>query len=53
MDDLLMKYADQFHENFPLFIVRDMTEKEIKDTIQKCLDENKPYAVKTDSEHFY
>lgn len=53
MDELLIKYADKFNENFPLFVVRDLSEKEIKDIIQKCLDENKPYEIETDSDRFY
>lgn len=53
MDELLIQYANKFHENFPIFIVRDKSESEIEDIIQKCLDEDKPYQVETKEDCFY
>lgn len=53
MDELLMQYADKFHENFPIFIVGDMDESELKAVIQKCIDEGKPFEIKTKENRFY
>ena len=53
MDELLIQYADKFHENFLIFIVGDKTESEIKSIIQKCLDEGKPYQIDTNEDCFY
>ena len=43
MDELLLKYADKFNENFPMYLFRAVNEKEIKAVIQNCLDDNIPY----------
>ena len=45
MDELLLKYADEFDENFPMYLFRSEYEDEIKSIIQKCLDEGIPYEV--------
>nr|DAP86101.1 MAG TPA: Pathogenicity 1 island effector protein [Caudoviricetes sp.] len=45
MDELLLKYADEFDENFPMYLFRSEDEDEIKSIIQKCLDKGIPYEV--------
>lgn len=45
LDELLSKYAEQFGDNFPIFVVRDKDENEIVKIIQNCLDENMPYET--------
>jgi 2-oxo-4-hydroxy-4-carboxy--5-ureidoimidazoline (OHCU) decarboxylase len=45
LDELLSKYAEQFGDNFPIFVVRDKDENEIIKIIQNCLDENMPYEA--------
>lgn len=53
MDELLLRYADQFGENFPMFQVRDMTEAEVTKTIQTCLDDGKPFEPTIDEQVCY
>ena len=53
MDTLLDKYKAKFGEQFPLMLCRHMTDDEICDTIQKCLDSNKPYNPELDPEANY
>lgn len=45
MDELLDKYKDKFGECFPLMLTRGMSEEDIKDAINECLDKGKPYEV--------
>lgn len=48
MDDKLEKYAEQFAENFPLFMVRNLNEDEIIKIIDDCIESGKPYEPKDD-----
>ena len=43
MDDLLVKYAEKFGDNFPIFLVMGMSEEEIDNAIKKSLRTNKTY----------
>lgn len=43
MDDLLLKYADRFGENFPTFMFQGTPEDEMVEIIQQCLDDGAPY----------
>ena len=43
LDDLLIRYAEQFGENFPMFIVRGTPEEEIAETLLQCLRDGVPY----------
>lgn len=45
MNEKLMKYSEQFGENFPMFIVRNMEENEIIKIIDDCLKTNTPYEL--------
>lgn len=45
VDELLLKYVDEFDENFPVFLFRSEDEDEIKATIQKCLDDGIPCKI--------
>ena len=53
MEEKLNQYAKHFGENFPIFIARNLTEKEIIKIIDKCINENKPYEVTTDDDCDY
>ena len=53
MDKLLIQYADTFHENFPIFIVGNKLENEIRSIIQKCFDEGNPYQVEIKENCYY
>ena len=53
MDALLDKYRTQFGEQFPLMLCRGMTDEEICQTVQKCLDDGKPYAPELDPDANY
>lgn len=53
MDKLLIKYVDQFGENFPLFTFRGVDEKEIIKLIETALKENKPFKIKYDRNKIY
>lgn len=53
MDKLLFAYADTFGENFPLFMVNGLEEKEIQTIIQKCLNDGIPYEPDTDERTVY
>lgn len=53
MDELLNQYSEKFHENFPVFITRGMTETEIKEAIRECLNDGTPYVVDTDPKSDY
>lgn len=41
--ELLRKYTERFDENFPLFSVVGIEDKEIKEIILRCLEDGKPY----------
>lgn len=45
MDDLLIEYADRFGENFPIFIVRNLDQKEIIHMIKTAFETGKPFKV--------
>lgn len=49
MDELLIKYAEQFGENFPIFCMRGESEKAVCEVIQQCLDSGKPYDLPDDN----
>jgi hypothetical protein len=43
IDKLLQDYADKFDDNFPIFALLHIEEKEIADLIRKAIDNNEPY----------
>ena len=43
MEKLLVEYREKFDEQFPIMLVRGMTDDEIIKIVQQCLDEDKPY----------
>ena len=45
MNELLKKYEDAFNECFPLMLMRGASEDDVKDAIEKCLKNGKPYEV--------
>lgn len=51
MDKLLDKYKEKFGECFPLMLTMGMSEEQIKDAINECLKNNKPYEVDADSDY--
>lgn len=53
MEELLFQYVEVFDENFPIFLLSGMDEKEIKEIVQKCLDEGIPYEVKSKDDMKY
>ena len=53
MNEKLNQYVDHFGENFPIFIVRDLSEDEIIKIIDDCINNNKPYEVETQEDVFY
>ena len=42
IDKLLLEYADKFHENFPLMVVRFSDDK-LEKVLRECLKTGKPY----------
>ena len=56
MDDLekvLNQYRDRFGENFPVMLFRGTPEDELIQTVQKCLDDAKPFEPDLDDEADY
>ena len=53
MEESLNKYAEQFDENFPIFLLRNKTENEVIQIVQKCLESNEPYKVEDDKDSDY
>lgn len=53
MDELLMEYADRFHDSFPIFMMMGIDEREIIAIIKKCLKENKPYEIEYEGDTLY
>lgn len=54
MFDLIEKYVDKFHENFPMFMVMGLDDTEIEAIIQNCLDTGVPYQPSdSDGERLY
>lgn len=43
MEQLIKKYLERFNENFPLFMLGDMSDDEIKTLIEDCLTKDEPY----------
>jgi len=44
MEEILKKYFDHFGENYPLMIASTMTDEEIIDRINHCIETNQPEA---------
>ena len=53
MDALLDKYETKFGECFPLMLCRHMTDTEICEMVQQCLDSNEPYNPELDPDADY
>lgn len=53
MDELLDKYRYRFGEQFPLMLCRGMSEEDIKQIIQQCLEDGKPYSPDLDPDSDY
>ncbi len=51
MDELLDKYKKKFGECFPLMLTMGMSEEEIKDIINVCLENGNPYSVDSESDY--
>lgn len=43
MEKLIDDYLEKFGEQFPIMLLRGVSEEELKAIIQKCIDEGKPY----------
>lgn len=43
MAELIKQYLERFNENFPLFTLMGVDEKEVEAIIQDCLDKGTPY----------
>lgn len=43
LDKLLIEYADQFGDNFPIFDVKHLDEDEIIKIIESAIEKNEPY----------
>lgn len=48
LEKLLREYMEAFDEQFPLMATRGMDDESLKKAIEKCLAENKPYALDND-----
>lgn len=53
MDELLIKYADTFGENFPLFMCMGMDDEEIIKIIKDCLKNGVPYEAEQEENTVY
>lgn len=43
LDKLLIEYAEQFKDNFPIFLVKHLEEKEIIRLVKNAIETNTPY----------
>ena len=43
MFELIEQYTEKFNENFPLFALMGVDDKEIEAILQECLDKGAPY----------
>lgn len=41
--EALKAYREKFGDIFPLMLVQDMTDDEVRQTIEKCLRDGRPY----------
>lgn len=53
LEKVLNKYRDRFDENFPVMLFRGTPEDELIQTVQKCLDDDKPFEPDLDDEADY
>lgn len=51
MNELFKKYEDAFNECFPLMLMRGTSEDDVKDAIEKCLKNGKPYEVDAEGDY--
>lgn len=51
MDELLDKYKDKFGECFPLMLTRGMSEEDIKDIIEACIENEYPYTADAENDY--
>ena len=52
-EEKLKEYRERFNDNFPIMTCMCMTEEEVIEEIQKCLDRNEIYEVETDGDKTY
>lgn len=52
IDLLLMKYAEIFRRPFPIYGVT-MTNGELKEALEKCIESGKPYEVEYEKDCMY
>ena len=52
IDELLIKYAEQFNKPFPMFVAPD-DENKIIEIIKECIKTNKAYRPKYDKNVLY
>ena len=45
------KYKEKFGECFPLMLTRGMSDENVKEAIEECLKNNKPYEVGTEYDY--
>lgn len=53
IDALLIKYEKRFHEDFPLMLCRGMSDEDICEIVQNCLDKNEAFSPDPDSDADY
>ena len=53
MSKLLDEYRNKFGDQFPLMLCMSMTEDEIMELIQDCIDKGKPYEPEIEEGHIY
>ena len=53
IEEMLLKYADTFEENFPTFSVMGMSEKEIIKRIEESLKNGIPFEPEIDEDVLY
>lgn len=53
LEEKLKEYRERFNDNFPIMTCMCMTEEEVIEEIQKCLDRNEIYKVETDGDKTY
>lgn len=53
LDKVLIEYSEKFNDNFPIYIVSDLSEEEVIRLAKEAIKNNKPYEPEIEEGAIY
>ena len=53
LDKILIEYSEKFNDNFPIYIVSDLSEEEVIRLAKEAIKNNKPYKPEIEKGAIY